>query len=725
MGDCQFAPTNRISHVQQEGFFYKEVIMTLNYCNKVGDPENSVYRNMTDDLSEAVKWDHVMCRFRGNRRLIENFISSDCLFGDVDNGETNDPEEWMTIERFKESFKQFSYCLVTSRHHMKEKKTEGSRPRFHVYFPMKEVTCTEEMSELLKALGEKYPFFDQNALDVARFFFGHPDATIISNEGVSITTALESKALIPIRPLRDEVKHIEIGSRNSHLFKLACKWVEALPQDDLSAMIHQANELLPDPLSDKEVDALLHSASRYRSPDDGKVIRNYRKTKRQVVLPDGNYRTLTSIDHELEFTDDMARPVELFYSFVDGSGMKYMFQRQGAEYFITDSKELHYILSKNGYKLDFTSGREITEAKYLVFLRENCQHFERITCVPELNMKPDTLYRGPAIEPEGNGAFRRLLDTMTFETLKDKYRYASGLLSAFMNSSFDGEKPLFAGLAPTSNSGKTYAVRTGCKIVAGRNPIECLGTDKDERQHSGLAVFQNPFVMYDNLQDISREQLLNITLRITDKMIPSHIMYVSHSRIRNGKTYWCTFTSAESVNTDVLNRMVLIRMRDGRDVSPEEKADISDSLIGMEENREKVVADILWHLGKADQSQDVKVKKHPKFPRWSIAMAKMLSPVFPEIDEFDFSLSDEDQEFADDRMLFEEFLEDVLGDKRESFFPISTLVDKWREKNKSFNTTASSLTRRMKAMQKSLLKHRIKYEPKGNQRGWTVTNVAE
>jgi hypothetical protein len=199
-------------------------------------------------------------------------------------------------------------------------------------------------------------------------------------------------------------------------------------------------------------------------------------------------------------------------------------------------------------------------------------------------------------------------------------------------------------------------------------------------------------------------------------------MYVSHSRIKNGKTYWCTFNSHEAMNTDILNRMVLIRMKDGREVSPEEKNRISEALIEMESQREEILADILWHLQSVNYALEVPVKKHPKFPRWSIQMAKMLSSVFPEVKEFDFSLSDDDQEFADDRMLLEEFLETVLGDKQKEFVPIADLVDKWRETNKSQNTTASSLTRRMKNMQSSLKKHRISYgdDDNKNKRGWTI-----
>lgn len=77
-------------------------------------------------------------------------------------------------------------------------------------------------------------------------------------------------------------------------------------------------------------------------------------------------------------------------------------------------------------------------------------------------------------------------------------------------------------------------------------------------------------------------------------------------------------------------------------------------------------------------------------------MANILQTIFPDVPVFDFSLSQEDEDFADDKMFIEEFLDEILEDEKNIFIPVSELVDKWRCKNQSLNTTASMLTRRLK-----------------------------
>ncbi|MBN1519505.1 MAG: primase C-terminal domain-containing protein [Spirochaetales bacterium] len=701
--------------------------MTLHYSNSINQPKNKTYPFETHDLAEAVKHDHVMARFRNNNRSIENFISCDCLYGDIDNGETENEEEWITEDRFNALFHEYDYYLVTSRNHMKDKvderKTVSARPRFHVYFPLGREVGGVELGDLLRKLQSTFNFFDPKVVDIARLFFGNKDAVIVENKGKSISDLLAEPVVslkMPVDSSRQGIESITRGGRNAELFRLACKWIEIYPLEDVGPMLYQANDLLEEPLSLKEVDSILRSVKRYKPEDAKKIIRNYRKIKRQIPDKDGNTRTQVSIEHELEYTKEMAEPSSLFYSFIDASGRKYMFLREGADYFITDPKDLHFILAKNGFVLDFTYGKEITEAKYLVFLREHCEAYRRITCLPEPTMQRDTLYRGSQIEPKKNGLFMKLVNTATLESVKDQYRYASMLLSSFMNSTFDGEKPLFAIIAPSVNSGKSYSTRKGCRCITGRDPLEFRANDSDEKQMSGLVAFENPFVLIDNIQNATNDQLLNITLRVTDITIPSHIMYVSHSRVVNNKTYACTFNTGESINTDVLNRTVTIMMTDGRDVSLERKAEISEAFIELEAKWKDIVADVLACLAEVDFSRDVPVKKHAKFSRWSVAMAKMLRPFYPEIEEFDFSLSAEDEEYADDRMMFEEFLDDVLGDMNDRFFAISDLVERWREKNKSYNTTASSLTRRMKNMRKSLKNFRIDYNKDFGKRGWHI-----
>ncbi|KAI4449171.1 hypothetical protein C823_003700 [Eubacterium plexicaudatum ASF492] len=58
---------------------------------------------------------------------------------------------------------------MPSRNHMKPKDGRSARPRFHVYFPHDPITDGEACAALKKAIHQKFPFFDGNAIDSARF----------------------------------------------------------------------------------------------------------------------------------------------------------------------------------------------------------------------------------------------------------------------------------------------------------------------------------------------------------------------------------------------------------------------------------------------------------------------------------------------------------------------------------------------------------------------------
>ena len=55
---------------------------------------------------------------------------------------------------------------------MKSKDGKSARPNFHVLFPINEVTKADEYSAMKMKVFNLFPYFDKNALDVGRFFFG-------------------------------------------------------------------------------------------------------------------------------------------------------------------------------------------------------------------------------------------------------------------------------------------------------------------------------------------------------------------------------------------------------------------------------------------------------------------------------------------------------------------------------------------------------------------------
>lgn len=75
------------------------------------------------------------------------------------------------------------YMLASSRHHLLPKEGKSARPRYHIYFPISEITDAEVYGNLKKALQKEYPFFDGNALDAARFIFGADCEEVLVHDG--------------------------------------------------------------------------------------------------------------------------------------------------------------------------------------------------------------------------------------------------------------------------------------------------------------------------------------------------------------------------------------------------------------------------------------------------------------------------------------------------------------------------------------------------------------
>ena len=100
---------------------------------------------------------------------------------DCDNNHSDNPEDWLTVQKLTERLPGVEFLIVYSKSHMKEKK-EGrkadgkiysARPRFHVYFALSRTfTIADEIRGLKEQLLQVIPEFDAGAKDAARFFFG-------------------------------------------------------------------------------------------------------------------------------------------------------------------------------------------------------------------------------------------------------------------------------------------------------------------------------------------------------------------------------------------------------------------------------------------------------------------------------------------------------------------------------------------------------------------------
>ena len=135
---------------------------TLQTANVKADAKNSFYPNRAEvkdaaSLQQAVAWEHVCAQYRNNHRGNEDFIRSDVVVMDLDNDHSEDPDQWITAEKLDGIFPNTCYALAPSRHHMLPKNGKPPRPKYHVYFPVAEITDAGQYAAVKAALFQKYP----------------------------------------------------------------------------------------------------------------------------------------------------------------------------------------------------------------------------------------------------------------------------------------------------------------------------------------------------------------------------------------------------------------------------------------------------------------------------------------------------------------------------------------------------------------------------------------
>lgn len=151
--------------------------ITIYTANRRGDRFNTFYPekrviSSVEDLTEAARYDQVFATYADCHRAIANFICSDCLPVDCDNDHSDLESDWKTAADVEAAFPGVPFYVIYSRHHMKWKETFSPRPRFHVIFPIDPITDAESYRQLKESVIAHFPYFDTNAKDSARFFFG-------------------------------------------------------------------------------------------------------------------------------------------------------------------------------------------------------------------------------------------------------------------------------------------------------------------------------------------------------------------------------------------------------------------------------------------------------------------------------------------------------------------------------------------------------------------------
>ena len=263
--------------------------ITIFNADCVGKAANCGYphKNVVCDdstMAGVVAHDHVCATYKNNYRSKENFIESDVIPMDIDNDHSEDPAEWITEDKMDELFGSIDYVLVPSRHHMLEKDGKSARPRYHAYFPIKKCTDADEYAAIKVALQKAYPFFDDNALDAARFLFGADTDEVVWHEGwMHITDDLD----VEVAPA-DEGEDfddgvvsgpITKGNRNNTLSRFAGKVLKRYGECDKAheVFLEQADKCEP-PLGEQELKTIWFSALKF--------FRNKVSNQEGYVAPD-------------------------------------------------------------------------------------------------------------------------------------------------------------------------------------------------------------------------------------------------------------------------------------------------------------------------------------------------------------------------------------------------------------------------------------------------------
>lgn len=215
-----------------------------------------------DSMKAAVSFDHVGALYRENKRSNDTFLESDCLMLDFDNTHSEKEEDWVTPFDVAMEFPGVSFIAVFSRNHMKEKNGAAARPKFHAYFPVPKFVDVKAYSDFKKKFYQAYPFFDSNALDGARFFFGVENPQVEVYEGDR--TIVEILDEDDFEKWEASLEQIAEGSRNTTMSHAAGKLIKRYGDTETAheLFLKTATKCNP-PLPDEELEKIWNSAKKF------------------------------------------------------------------------------------------------------------------------------------------------------------------------------------------------------------------------------------------------------------------------------------------------------------------------------------------------------------------------------------------------------------------------------------------------------------------------------
>ena len=221
-----------------------------------------------EDLKEAVRFDHICAACKDFERKNDNFLHADCSMFDIDNTESDNPSDWVTLETVRTVFPDVPFYVFYSRNHMKPKGNKAPRPKFHVYFPHQAVSSKENYKKLKEMVCAYFKAFDQNAKDVARFFFGVEQPQVEFVEGsvslLDFMDSMEKNHQSEQDTGKASSKTIPEGVRNTTMSKYASKVIKRWGNTGkaYSLFLEKSKQCVPH-LSDVELNTIWNSALRF------------------------------------------------------------------------------------------------------------------------------------------------------------------------------------------------------------------------------------------------------------------------------------------------------------------------------------------------------------------------------------------------------------------------------------------------------------------------------
>ena len=234
-----------------------------------GNLENCTYRKRieitdTKAAAEAFRFDCVFAQYKNDYRSKENFLWSNALPMDCDNDHSDEPKDWITPEDINFFFEGVPHIIHFSRHYMTQKDNKSPRPRFHVILLIDPMTSEKEYAKSKEQVMDLYPYFDDSAIDSARFFIGTEPAEVIVVDGdITLNTMLAQSAANEDFLLNYR-EPIPEGKRNSALTQIGACIIKRHgdTQEAFERFLSEAERCTP-PLEDVEVEQIWKSRQNF------------------------------------------------------------------------------------------------------------------------------------------------------------------------------------------------------------------------------------------------------------------------------------------------------------------------------------------------------------------------------------------------------------------------------------------------------------------------------